>query len=135
MPLLSYFHGYARTARNQNCERPWGSQNYESHFWVPDQRPQKWDGSPSEIFGTNSQIIPTKKNLCAKGLKGIEILRLVQDSLGLGRMDSAKVENLMGKLNFFQKISVERIMRHTFPIMYNQLYSDSCNGKLSTQFL
>ena len=26
-------------------------------------------------------------------------------------------------------------MRHTFPIMYKQLYSGSCNGKSSTQFL
>ena len=47
--------------------------------------------------------------------KRIEILRLVQDSLGLGRMDSAKVEKLIGKLNFFQMYAVGRIMRYTFP--------------------
>ena len=45
----------------------------------------------------------------------IEILRLVQDTLGLGGMDSAKVEKLIGKLNFFQMYAVGRIMRYTFP--------------------
>ena len=63
-----------------------------------------------------------------------EILRIIRDSLGLGRMEPKLVEKLIGKLNFFQMYAVGRIMRYTFPIMYTQLYSGIPKGKLSTQF-
>ena len=70
----------------------------------------------AKFLGLIVKLPPPWEIIVSRGQKGNEILRLVQDSLGLGRMDSVKVKNLIGKLNFFKYMRL-KVMRYTFQIM------------------
>ena len=135
IPLVGYFDDYAGIVKNRIRESALEAVKFMNHiFGFQTKDPKDVMAQQAKFLGLIVNLSPPWEIIVPED-KRIEILRLVQDSLGLGRMDSDKVEKLIGKLNFFQMYAVGRIMRYTFPIMYKQLYSGSRNGKLSTQFL
>ena len=135
IPLVGYFDDYAGIVKNRIRESALEAVKFMNHiFGFQTKDPKDVMAQQAKFLGLIVNLSPPWEIIVPED-KRIEILRLVQDSLGLGRMDSAKLEKLIGKLNFFQMHAVGRVMRYTFPIMYKQLYSGPRNEKLSTRFL
>ena len=115
IPLVGYFDDYAGIVKNRIRESALEAVKFMNHiFGFQTKDPKDVMAQQAKFLGLIVNLSPPWEIIVPED-KRIEILRLVQDSLGLGRMDSAKVEKLIGKLNFFQMYAVGRIMRYTFP--------------------
>ena len=134
IPLVGYFDDYAGIVKNTIRKGALETIKFVNHiFGFRTKESKDVMSQRAKFLGLIVSLTPPWKIVVPEE-KRCEILRIIRDSLGLGRMDSKMVEKLIGKLNFFQMYAVGKIMRYTFPIMYTQLYSGIPKGKLSIQF-
>ena len=135
IPLVGYFDVDAGIEKNRFGGSALEAIKFMNHiFGFQTKDPKDAMAQQAKSLGPIVKLSPPWEIIVPED-KRMETLRLVQDTFGLGRIDSAKVEKLIGKLNFFQIHAVGRVMRYTSPIRNKQLYSGSRYEKLSTQFL
>ena len=135
IPLVGYFDDYAGIVKNIIKESALEAVKFVNHiFGFKTKESKDVMSQRAKFLGLIVNLIPPWRIIVPEE-KRLEILRIIQRSIELRKMSSEMVEKLIGKLNFFQMQAVGRIMRHTFPIMYKQLYSGVPEERLSMQFV